>query len=57
MQIQNRRRNNKANMTVCEQICQVKEEMCDKYCKFPSIAPKQEHLDNISRTCPLNKLG
>lgn len=57
MQIQNRRRNNKADMTVCEQICQVKEEICDKYCKFPSIAPKQEHLDNICRTCPLNKLG
>lgn len=36
------------------QIEKVKEEMCDKYCRFPREL--EADLDEICDKCPLNKL-
>lgn len=50
-------------MTISEQIEKVKEEMCDKYCKYPEMTPPDGkdsdwlYEDNSPCTrCPLNRL-
>lgn len=59
--MENQRRNNPSDMTATEMILKVKEEVCDKICKYR--APKykgyltQEDLEEIcERECPLKKL-
>ena len=59
------RHNNKADMTVCEQIEAIKEKICKVYCQFPVIGKEaigdpdeaQEWLkDNFCNNCPLKEL-
>ena len=38
------------------EIDSVKEEMCDRYCKMPSLASDQEELTEFCKYCPLNRL-
>lgn len=59
---QNRRRNNPQDMTICEQVEKIKEEVCDDICKYRNSKDyrellSQESLEEIcNRDCPLNKL-
>lgn len=55
---QNRRRNNPSEMTVTEQIAQVKEQMCDSFCRYRNDKLiSQETLDAIcEHDCPMKKL-
>lgn len=54
---QNRRRNNPQDMTVTETIFKIREEMCDKYCKYVyDEEVSQEALDDICEECPMKKL-
>ena len=55
------RRNNKADMTISEQIESIKERMCDQYCKWPDKWDEEaegiplfesEHCEH----CPLMEL-
>ena len=48
------RRNNKLDMTVCEQIQAVKEDMCTKNCKYHGM--KTEEAKEKCQECPLKKL-
>lgn len=51
-------------MSICEQLEKVKEEMCDKYCKYPHEPVPDGKDDNYlyedddspCLTCPLNRL-
>lgn len=58
----NRRRNNPQDMTICEQLEQIKEEVCDDICKYRNSKDyrglmSQESLEEICKhNCPLNKL-
>lgn len=63
---QNRRRNNPQDMTIYEQLEKIKEEMCDRYCKYRdrfrndadsnlSIL-NQEQMDCLCNCCPLTRL-
>ncbi|MBQ1571532.1 MAG: hypothetical protein IIZ78_10440 [Clostridiales bacterium] len=58
----NRRRNNPQDMTICEQLEQIKEEVCDDICKYRNSKDyrglmSQESLEEICKyDCPLNKL-
>ena len=59
------RRNNKADMTISEQFESIKEQMCDKYCKWPEMS-RSAHKDpdeafewlmhNHCEHCPLQEL-
>lgn len=55
---ENQRRNNSNDMTVTEQIIKVREEMCDRFCKYRNDKLiSQETLDAICEfNCPLRKL-
>lgn len=63
---QNRRRNNLQDMSIVEQIEKIKEEMCDKYCKYrdqfrnglnPDLSIlNQEQMDCLCNYCPLTRL-
>ena len=58
---ENRRRNNPSEMTVTEQIAQVKEQICDEFCKYTDNKKHgricQETLEAIcEHDCPLRKL-
>ena len=55
---ENRRRNNPSEMKITEQISQIKEVMCDKFCKYTDNGRIcQETLDAIcEHDCPLRKL-
>ncbi len=58
----NRRRNNRQDMTISEQLEQIKEEVCDDICKYRNSKDyrglmSQESLEEICKhDCPLNKL-
>lgn len=57
----NQRRNNPAEMTVTEQIIKVREEMCDKYCRYHDLVnigqiSKETFEAVCNYDCPLNKL-
>lgn len=61
-----RRRANKLNMTITEQISQVKEIICDEFCRYPDeYLGKYKDPDEAndvmdrevcSKYCPLNEL-
>ena len=55
---ENRRRNNPWDMTIPEQLAQVKEQMCDRFCKYRNNKLiSQETLSAICEfDCPLRKL-
>lgn len=54
---QNRRRNNPQDMTVTETIFKIREEMCDKYCKYVYDEEiTQKALELQCKDCPMNKL-
>lgn len=44
--------------TIAQQLEEVVEEMCDKYCKWPEKWDEEIELyeSSICRNCPLNKL-
>lgn len=48
------RRNNKLDMTVTEQIQAIKEDMCNKNCKYHG--KKTEEAKEKCQECPLKKL-
>lgn len=56
----NRRRNNPQDMTICEQLEKIKEEVCDRYCKYTSENRNgilgDYFFEDICNHCPLNKL-
>lgn len=35
---------------------EVKQNICDKYCRFPYEVEDQEQMDELCERCPLNKL-
>ena len=43
-------------MTIDQIVEEVKEEMCDKYCKYPEEYEGSEMIDVICVDCPLNRL-
>ena len=42
--------------TILEIMEDVKEKMCDKYCRFPYECEDEDRLDRICENCPLNRL-
>ena len=58
------RKNNKADMTIVEQLEQIKEKMCDEYCIYRSMAfstnkdvdAAEEYLAEYCKDCPMNNL-
>lgn len=47
--------------TICDMFEDIKEEMCDKYCKFPEKfdcddEEQYEAFNEICANCPLNRL-
>ena len=57
---QNRRRNNIYDMTITEQICKAKEEICKEYCKYTDKMNhgklSQRTLDEICKECPSRRV-
>lgn len=56
------RKNNPAEMTIAEQLEALKEEVCDKLCKYPEMADHeeitQEDFDmKCEFYCPLRKIS
>ncbi len=56
----NQRRNNPAEMTINEQLEKIKEEVCDRYCRY-TLRNRNGHMsnklfDDTCNRCPLNKL-
>ena len=52
------RKNNKQDMTIVEQLIRVQEEICDKYCKYPSLeSPNDDGVCKACETCPLGRIG
>ena len=50
------RKNNKADMTISEQLESIKERICDGYCKYPELAKlthddSDEALEWMMRDC------
>lgn len=39
-----------------DKLCEVKEKMCDEYCKWPFNTETQADLNEICAKCPLNDL-
>lgn len=39
-----------------DKLCEVKEKICDEYCKWLDECPTQERLDRHCAECPLNDL-
>lgn len=51
------RKNNKLDMTVREQLEQIKAEICDKYCKYTNFVELEpDELEKECEYCPLRKL-
>lgn len=58
------RKNNKQDMTIVEQLEQIKEKMCEEYCIYRSMAfstnkdvdAAEEYLAEYCEECPLNEL-
>lgn len=58
------RKNNKLDMTIVEQLEQIKAKMCDEYCIYRSMAfstnkdvdAAEEYLAGYCEECPLNEL-
>lgn len=38
-----------------ELMAEIKQEMCDRYCKMPDEAADQEELDEFCKYCPLER--
>ena len=53
---ENRRRNNRAEMSVTEQLLEIKEEICDKYCHYRKTYVYQSDIDEKCESCPLARL-
>ena len=56
------RRNNPADMTITEQLDVIKEEVCDKLCRYPDMVDNGELTEELFEIqcdihCPLNKLS
>jgi hypothetical protein len=43
-------------ITVANLLEEVKEEMCDKYCKYSDKGISDKDIEKICTECPLNKL-
>lgn len=57
----NKRRVNKEEMTIVEQLASIKERMCDEYCRHlhdcnTHLIPAKT-LDKHCNECPMNELG
>ena len=39
-----------------EDVADIREKMCDEYCKYPYVCPDQETLDRICGECKLKEL-
>ena len=58
------RKNNKLDMTIVEQLQNIKDKICDDYCIYRSMAFSQhkdvdeaeEYLSRYCEECPLNEL-
>lgn len=50
------RRNNKADMTIREQIKDIKEEICEEYCHYHKTYVYQSDIDEKCQRCPLTRL-
>ena len=58
------RKNNKADMTIVEQLEQIKEKMCNEYCIYRSMAyssnkdvdAAEEYLAGYCKECPMKNL-
>lgn len=49
--------NNDKVMEIIErEFLEVAEEICDKYCKYPSMSQNESWLEAICETCPLRRL-
>ncbi|MGN0417032.1 hypothetical protein [Anaerostipes faecalis] len=44
------------NKTVTDILEEVKQQICDDYCKYPTLIDDIEELDTKCTECPLNKL-
>lgn len=53
---ENRRRNNKDEMTIIEQMLSIKEEICDNYCHYRKTYRYQSDIDEKCEGCPLRRL-
>ena len=56
------RRNNPANMTITEQLDAIKEEVCDKICRYPDMVDNGDLTEELFEIqcnyhCPLRKLN
>lgn len=43
-------------MTDIEKLEEIKQAMCDEYCRMPEEAADQEELEELCKYCPLNEL-
>lgn len=50
------RRNNKSDMTICEQMQAIKEEICEEYCHYHKTYVYQSDIDEKCQRCPLMRL-
>lgn len=48
--------NSKNEMTVTEIIDQVKDEICNDYCRYTKECTEQLEKEGDTRTCPLDRL-
>lgn len=53
---ENRRRNNRADMSIVEQIECIKEQMCDGYCHYKKTYRYESDLEEKCESCPLTRL-
>jgi len=51
-----RRRNNVDDMTIREQIEEIKAEICDNYCLYRFTLSDQAELEGKCEQCPLTRL-
>ena len=45
------------NKTAMQIIEDVKEQMCDDYCRYPRELRDEDDLMDVCTCCPMNKLG
>ena len=51
------RKNNKLDMTVREQLEEIRAELCDSYCKYTSVIELEpDELEKECEYCPFTKL-
>ena len=53
--ISSMRRNNVGDMTIREQLSKIKEDICEKYCKYRAKL-KGKDLNEVCRDCPVRKI-